>query len=1012
MSRPVNTIAVIVDEYVDYYRLLVSGIRSELEAKGYGVLCVTGGMLAQHSGSESTASNAIYTVLANTQVKGILSMSGSLVNDTRSEDFAKFLSQYSVPVVSVGRVAQGVNSIVFNDAPAMHELMQHLIDDTTSRHFAFVRGFPTDEASMLRECIFKEQLLNNQYDVEESRIVDGHYDVFDSYEAVHKLLTEQDDIDAIVAASDIMALSAARAAQTLGKSVPDDIVIVGFTDSPQSTQHSPALTTVRQPVDAMAQQAVNILLQQIQSNSESSTQATVTSVHSELVVRGSSKRSNFNDSVQDIDGVEQYVEFLTHAVMGLKSPDHIDLYALAEAFADTLDSQSDKFKTCLDAQLMKSLNADSMHWWSNLRYQLEKLCNTVCLADEQLNSKPIIISALFKVQGRIWSLRMNHEFELDRVYDIGNRLQQDMGACAHLRDILRVLTTGLSEHAIKRCYLVRYMTPSPRPDSKAQLIFEFVNGVRLDNPDTQFETHDVLPERLFNELEQGTLLQYAVSAGNDIYGHILIDANGISCIDVAALVQSIGTAMRNQHILSTLASRTRELQNANDQLRNTLFTDALTGLNSRIGLQEHLQSAVDTADETQGQVSVFHIDLDGFKAVNDGLGHDAGDLVLRQLAARLSNFVQQELGTSGFVARLASDEFMVVTDLPLQERGLLDFSEQILLMQSAPIELRSHEITLSASIGCVSYPTHVDQIDMLLKCADAAVAEAKQLGKNRVVIYDPELTAAFEHRLQLERQMHKAVTNGEMRLYFQPRIDLRTGEICAVEALMRWMREGPDGPYHFAYPDEFIALAEKSGFITELDTFGLMAACRQAREWELDGTPLSVSVNVSVVQLQHDRFIETVEHALKTHQLRPDLLELEITESAAMSDVEQNIKKLKRIKDMGVQMSIDDFGTGYSSLNYLKRLPVNNLKIDRSFIMGIERIGDTPSVDETIVKSVIALGKSMDFALVAEGIETEEQHQFLKSLDCDQAQGYLFSKPAAPAEITRMLRESTTTKAA
>ena len=176
--------------------------------------------------------------------------------------------------------------------------------------------------------------------------------------------------------------------------------------------------------------------------------------------------------------------------------------------------------------------------------------------------------------------------------------------------------------------------------------------------------------------------------------------------------------------------------------------------------------------------------------------------------------------------------------------------------------------------------------------------------------------------------------------------------------------------------------------------------------------PLCVSVNVSVVQLQHDRFVETVEHALKTHRLRPDLLELEITESAAMSDVEKNVEKLNRIKDMGVQMSIDDFGTGYSSLNYLKRLPVNNLKIDRSFIMGIERIGDTPSVDETIVKSVIALGKSMDFGLVAEGIETEEQHQLLKSLDCDQAQGYLFSKPAAPAEITRMLIESATTKAA
>ena len=1004
-----------MDEYVDYYRLLVSGIRSELEARGYGVLCVTGGMLAQHSSSASTASNAIYSVLANTQLKGILSMSGSLVNDTRSDDFTQFLSQYSVPIVSVGRVAQNVNSVVFNDAPAMRGLMQHLINDTNSRRFAFVRGFPTDEASMLRECIFKEQLLNSQFEVDESRVVDGNYDVFESYEAVYKLLTEQNDIDVIVAASDIMALSAARAARALGKSVPDDIVIVGFTDSPQSTQHSPAFTTVRQPVDALAQQAVEVLIRQIDSGAKSSTELMnpiVSSVDSELVVRGSSIQSNFNDVSAEVVGVEQYYEFLAHAVLGLKNPDNIDLYALAESFADTLNTHSDKFKRCLETQLMGSLNAGTMHWWTNLRYFLEKLCNTICVTDEQLKSKPLIVSALFKAQGYIWSLRTNQEYELSRAYDIGNRIQQDMGSCAHLRDILRVLKTGLIEHSIKRCYLVRYMTPSPSPDSMAQLIFEFANGTRVDNQDSPFATHEILPERLSGELERGMLLQLAVSAGNDIYGHILIDADGISRVDVVALVQSMGSAMRNQHILSTLASRTRDLQNANDQLRNTLFTDALTGLNSRIGLQEYIQSAVEAAIESNGQVTVFHIDMDGFKAINDGLGHDAGDSVLRQLAGRLSNFVHEELGSSGFVARLASDEFIVVTDMPLQEEGLLGLSRHILDMQSAPIVVRSHEITISASIGCVSYPNHVDQTDLLLKCADAAVAEAKQLGKNRVVIYDPELTAAFEHRVQLEQQMHKAITNGEMRLYFQPRIDLRTGEICAVEALMRWMRDGPDGPYHFAYPDEFIALAEKSGFITQLDTFGLTAACRQAREWELAGIPLSVSVNVSVVQLQQDRFVETVQQALKTHQLRPDLLELEITESAAMSDVEQNIDKLNQIKEMGVQMSIDDFGTGYSSLNYLKRLPVNNLKIDRSFIMGIERIGDTPSVDETIVKSVIALGKSMDFGLVAEGIETEEQHQLLKSLDCDQAQGYLFSKPAAPAEITRMLIESATTKAA
>ncbi len=1038
MTQPNKTIAVLVDEYADYYRLLVSGIQSELAERGYGVLCVIGGMLSQHSGVQSTASNALFSMLADAQVKGVFSMSGSLVNDTRSNEFAEFLRQYNVPVVSVGRVVQGVESVVFNDAPAMHSLMQHLINDTPARRFAFVRGFPTDEASMVRERIFKEELRKHNYDVDSALIVNGNYEVYESYNAVHKLLTRYDDIDAIVAASDIMALSAARAAQTLNISVPNDMVITGFTDSPHSTQHSPALTTVRQPIDALAHQAVETLLELVAHDAKprlavvnsggapaaassvvsiAAESPSVCTIDCELVVRGSSAISAIEVDIKNVIEVDQCHGYLQQAVVGLKQPDNVDLHSLAEAINETMMSGTHAFRDCLEIQLQESLNVDSKHWWGNLFHQMESMCNSMCFSDELAKSKELIFAAISKAHERIWSLRMNKEFEKNRLYEVRNSVQLDMSTSIELHDILNVLNYCLFEHSIKRCFLARYDTPSQTPDSNAHLIYEFKNGVSVENTniksvDTCFKTNNVLPDRLLCELEHGTLLQYAISAGDDLYGHLLIDPEGIDKIDAAALVQSIGNAMRNQHFLNTLESQTNDLQNANAQLRNTLNTDSLTGLNSRISLQEHIKAIGEKAQQTHGQVTVFHIDMDGFKAINDDLGQSAGDRVLRHVATQLSNMVDQKLGTSGFVSRLASDEFMIVTDSPLNQHCVSEFAEETLNVLSAPFSIKNHDLSMTASIGCVSYPDQIDQVGSLLKCSDAAVSEAKKLGKNRFVVYDPKLTAALEYRARLENEMRQSIEIGEMRLHFQPRIDLRTGNICAAEALMRWLREGPDGLYPHAYPEVFIALAEQSGFITQLDTFGLNEACRQAREWELAGTPLPVSVNVSVVQLQQERFIETVAAALETHQLSPELLELEITESAAMTDVENNITKLNCIKEMGVQISIDDFGTGYSSLNYLKRLPVNNLKIDRSFIIGIEERGDTPTVDETIVKSVIALGKSMDFGLVAEGIETEEQHQFLKSLDCDQAQGYLFSRPVEPAAITQMLNEAYKHKAA
>ena len=405
---------------------------------------------------------------------------------------------------------------------------------------------------------------------------------------------------------------------------------------------------------------------------------------------------------------------------------------------------------------------------------------------------------------------------------------------------------------------------------------------------------------------------------------------------------------------------------------------------------------------------MLFIDLDGFKLINDSLGHGAGDQLLQLVAKRLTNEIARTIGDNGFLARLGGDEFTVILKLVnngTDQGSVAVLTDRILESITSAYSLDNSVVNVSASIGCATFPEHGNTAHALLKSADSAMYHAKEMGKNCIVFYNPELGRADQSELQLDQAMRSALEGGEICMHFQPRIDIQSGKICAVEALMRWIVSTPEGNVIRATPDVFIPIAERTGFVTQLDMFALEESCRHAKEWEDAGTPLSVSVNLSVVKLQQIDFVERVESVLKKYHVNPALIELEITESAAMTNVEKNVEKLGRLRELGLSLSIDDFGTGYSSLNYLKLLPVNHLKIDRSFVQDICAGDGGDSADSAIVRAVVALGKSMGFGLVAEGIETLQQLQFIESLGCDQAQGYFFSKPEPAEKIAALIGE-------
>ncbi len=440
-----------------------------------------------------------------------------------------------------------------------------------------------------------------------------------------------------------------------------------------------------------------------------------------------------------------------------------------------------------------------------------------------------------------------------------------------------------------------------------------------------------------------------------------------------------------------LALEKGKLEHSNIELARLANYDLLTGLPNRAFFTEYLARALREARP----IALLFIDLDGFKFINDSLGHMAGDLLLKEVAQRLNSSVRR----SDLVARLGGDEFTVILE-GLESDDVPVVAQKILNNIGRSYCLNSGEFFISASIGIAQAPQQGDEGETLIRLADTAMYHAKNLGKNQYHMFTETLHQSVAEQAQLAQALRKGLERQEFFLHYQPRVQLRTGEMVSVEALLRW--------YHpergLISPGVFIPIAENTGMIQPLGHWVLREACHQARVWLEQDRSLRVAVNVSVKQLQQNNFVEQVKLALEQAQLPPYLLELEITESAAMSNVEDNITKLSQLKALGVYISIDDFGTAYSSLNYLKRLPVNSLKIDRSFVHDIDSQTENQANNMAIVRSIIALGKNMDLQLVAEGVETAQQVKFLQDIGCDEAQGFYFSKPMPAKELEHFVQ--------
>jgi diguanylate cyclase len=444
-----------------------------------------------------------------------------------------------------------------------------------------------------------------------------------------------------------------------------------------------------------------------------------------------------------------------------------------------------------------------------------------------------------------------------------------------------------------------------------------------------------------------------------------------------------------------------------EALEEVLHTDSLTGLPNRLKLQQLLDDALKTAKHKNEILAVLFIDVDRFKLINDTLGHSAGDALLGHVAKRLSEVVRE----GDFVARISGDEFVIIAHALDKASTVRVIAQRIMASLSAPFEVVGQTLSVTVSIGAALFPDDADDADALIRHADSAMYKVKKRGKNGFEVYQ-KTDVTLERRWQLEKDLKAALEtkagvktrlggSEQFILNYQPMYNLQTGGLVKLEALLRWKH-----PQHgFISPAEFIPVAEESGLIVPLGTWVLEEACRQAKLWQARHKNFRISVNVSLLQFSHPSFYGAVINALKESGLSGEYLELELTESIVMNQPSDVKQVLANLQHLGIRIAIDDFGTGYSSLAYLRDLPIDTVKIDRSFVRDLTEQGKDVTFSKALVETIVGLAKHLELEVVAEGVETETQRNLLKQLGCHIGQGYFFAKPLAAEEFDIYLQK-------
>jgi diguanylate cyclase (GGDEF)-like protein/PAS domain S-box-containing protein len=460
-------------------------------------------------------------------------------------------------------------------------------------------------------------------------------------------------------------------------------------------------------------------------------------------------------------------------------------------------------------------------------------------------------------------------------------------------------------------------------------------------------------------------------------------------LTISSIENESGEVTNYVGIFSDITDR----KHAEDQLWKLAHYDALTGAANRYLLTNQLESLLVTAERYQQMLAVLFLDLDRFKMINDTLGHNAGDLLLQKVSARLKGLLKNK----DMIARLGGDEFVIILPNIKHAKEAAHFSKEIIRAMKQPFLLHDQEVYTSTSIGVSIFPLDGNDVDTLIKNADRAMYQAKSNRRNHFEFYHSGLHPVDETRqMIIQNRLRNAIEKNELVLYYQPQADAKTGKITGVEALLRWKEE----ELGYISPGEFIPIAEETGLIVPISEWAINQACEDMKKLHIAGYPgIKVSINISGIHFSKEDFVKNVSRIIQNTNINPNLVELELTESTIMPNAPESIRKLVKLKQLGIKLSVDDFGTGYSSLSYLHRFPIDSLKIDQSFIKNLSTYKD----DASIVRAIITMAHKLSLKVIAEGVEHRKQLKFLQDEDCHTIQGYYLTKPIPVSELKTFL---------
>jgi len=1007
-------VAVIADTYSDYHKSLVSTLSKHFSVSGFGTLyvaCYGMSAMAEPSGSSQFLAPTRNHELADYNIVGHVILTASRKSTSGDFQYSYVIDDLKhLPTVSLGADIPGISSVVHREALSMEALMAHMTEESKRKRFVFLRGRKSKPDSHIRESVFRRHLEQKSIAIDEDLILDCDFSVGKAYAEINKLLNSGARFDAVVAANDAMAGSAIRALNEYGISVPDDVIVSGFDGSREAVTMHPPLTTVKQDVEGIAEEAADELKRLInvhQTGGLLLDERRSIEVDCDLIIRPSTrgnrlkhvarvKTSNQSGSKKErLNAVHEHLLSAYLKLSGARPAVKIE-QRLVNSIVDTLSSGSNELPlTVVDLLREHPVNIDTLEWWQFtyrvLTLAVDKFPSDLVHVDALIHH----VNTISHIGSALWSVRTRVEFDHETSRQTLDSLLLNLASTSNEAEIFDVLERGFGEMKINYAW-IRLSEEVAETQSDSGLVFAVIDGVRHDTQDIEGQIK-ISPENIIGQYPETVFVHYPLHVGSDKLGHLIIDQSDLVLLKLEAITAGISQALRHSWQITDLEVKARGLREINESLSTLARFDSLTNLPNRKQFHEFLEQSFELASENGYEVGLLFFDLDGFKRINDTLGHSAGDHLLRIVAKRVSGILR----AGDRLCRLGGDEFTVIISDSANEGLFERIADRILEAVSKPCTLGNQVVNVSASIGVASYPSHGRDTETLIRNADTAMYHAKSNGKNCVAWYTTELNSEAISQLKLDQDMRIALADDMFLMHYQPRICLKNDSLTGFEALMRWQGKGNDKP--IAGPDRFIPVAEQTGFISDLETFALKAVCEQASSWLRQGFRCRTAINLSAKRLKEANIVNEILGTIAEHKLSPEYLEFEVTESAMMTDIDSTISKLTELRDAGIHLSIDDFGTGYSSMNYLKQLPVTSLKIDRSFLVDIADDDSLSSADASIVRAVIALGKSLGFMTVAEGVENEAQLNFLKKLGCDEAQGYFYSQPLSVSAATNWL---------